>query len=136
MRNRALIANWIYTHANGDVALEKTSQGKTFLRIRDYDTVRKLAAQLLAQIQQIKSMGLYEEARKLVETYAVKIDRGQHIEVLARYEKLRIAPYKGFINPRMTPVTDSKGNITDIIIDYSETYDQQMMRYSVEYGYL
>lgn len=136
MRNRALIANWIYTHANGDVALEKTSQGKTFLRIRNYDTVRKLAAQLLAQIQQIKSMGLYEEARKLVETYAVKIDRGQHIEVLARYEKLQIAPYKGFINPRMTPVTDSKGNITDIIIDYSETYDQQMMRYSVEYGYL
>lgn len=135
MRNRALIARWCLDHADGCVRLA-TSGGKTFVRIDDYGRLRSLFGRLLAEIQRIKSEGDFEAARRLVETYAVKVDPDLHREILARYAKLDIAPYKGFINPWMRPVTDSDGNIADIKLDYTESYSHQMLRYSREYGLL
>lgn len=135
MRNRALIARWCLDHADGCVRLA-TSDGKTFVRIDDYGRLRSLFGRLLAEIQRIKSEGDFEAARRLVETYAVKVDPDLHREILARYAKLDIAPYKGFINPWMRPVTDSDGNIADIKLDYTESYSHQMLRYSREYGLL
>ena len=134
MRNRALIAHWCMDH--GDAMRLVQKNGKTFLEIDDYDQLRRLTGQLLAEVQRIKSEGDYEAARQLVETYGVNIDRQLHDEVLARYKKLNLAPYKGFINPVLKPVTDENGQIVDISIDYSEEYDQQMLRYSNEYGTL
>ena len=98
--------------------------------------VRDIFAQALAEIQRIKSEGDFEAARKLVETYAVKLDNELHAEVLQRYERLKIAPYKGFINPVLKPVCDATGEVTDIIVDYSEGYTEQMLRYSEEYATL
>jgi dipeptidyl-peptidase-3 len=108
--------------------------GKTFLKINDYRKLRLLIAQLLAEIQRIKSEGDYEAARTLVERYAVKVDPVIHQEILSRYRKLNLAPYKGFINPVMIPVYDAQGEMIDVSLDYTEGYAQQMLRYSREYG--
>ena len=106
------------------------------MRITDYEALRGLFAQLLAEIQRIKSEGDYEAARQLVEQYAVQVDATLHQEVLERYQRLNLAPYKGFINPMMTPVLDKDGQICDIQLSYSESYAHQMLRYSSEYGTL
>jgi dipeptidyl-peptidase-3 len=110
--------------------------GQHELEIDDFQELRRLIAKLLAEIQRIKSEGDYEAARQLVETYAVNIDTDLHTEVLERYRKLNLAPYKGFINPWLLPVFDERGEIADIQVNYSESYDHQMMRYSSEYSTL
>ena len=135
MRNRALIARWAMEHSNGNVSLEKIN-GKTFVRIRDYAALRPVFAKLLAEIQRIKSEGDFEAARALVEKYAVNVDSVLHEEVLERYHKLDLAPYKGFINPVMTPIYDQNGVMCDVKIDYTESYTDQMLRYSSEYATL
>lgn len=130
MRNRSLIAWWVIDHAKGCVELKKdAANGKTFLYIYDYEALRKLFGQLLREIQRIKSEGDYQAASQLVETYAVKINRDLHAEVISRYEKLNIAPYRGFINPRFILQRSDNGDITDIQVDYTETYEHQMLRY-------
>ena len=138
MRNRALIANWCYANQHlvsaSDVIEKKKINGKTYIAINDYDALRKLFATLLAEIQRIKSDGDYDAAEKLVEQYAVKIDAKLHEEVLTRYRNLNIAPYKGFINPRMTPVYDADNNIADVTLDYTESLTTQMMRYAKDYS--
>ena len=135
MRNRALIAHWCHEQGEGVVQLEK-HEGKTFVNINGYEALRGLFARLLAEIQRIKSEGDYDAARQLVERYAVQVDPEIHQEVLARYEKLNLAPYKGFINPQLLPVYDDKGEICDIEVNYSESYAHQMLRYSSEYATL
>ena len=135
MRNRAIIARWCLAHADGCVELESVD-GKTYVKVNDYPRLRTLFGRLLAEIQRIKSEGDYEGAKAMVETYGVKIDAKLHHEVLSRYEKLNIAPYKGFINPWMKPVLDADGNIVDVKLDYTESYAHQMLRYSQEYGLL
>ena len=135
MRNRALIARWLMEHSNGNITLEK-KEGKTFLRVYDYDKMRADIALLLAEIQRIKSEGDCEAAQQLVETYAINIDPLLHEEVLQRYSHLDIAPFKGFINPRLTLQYDEKGDIIDVQVDYTETYCEQMMRYSQQYSIL
>ena len=134
MRNRALIAHWCAEQS--DVVSLVKQNGKTYLQITDYSALRQLVAQLLAEVQRIKSEGDYEAARQLVECYAVKVDAELHAEVLERYQKLNLAPYKGFINPRMLPVIGADGEIADICLDYSESYEHQMLRYSSEYATL
>lgn len=137
MRNRALIARWCYEKGKRERVIEMYSEeGKTYIRINDYARLRELFAELLAQIQRIKSEGDYEAARSLVENYGVKIDTKLHAEVLERYGKLNLAPYKGFINPRLTPVFDEAGNIVDVVVDYDESYEEQMLRYSRDYAAL
>lgn len=135
MRNRALIARWAMDIDGGIVELVRI-EGKTFVRINDYAKLRLIFGRQLAEIQRIKSEGDYEGGRRLVEKYAIGVDKTLHAEVLDRYKKLNIAPYKGFINPRMEPVTDNDGNIIDIRLDYTETFEHQMLRYSDEYGLL
>ena len=138
MRNRALIANWCYANQHlvsaTDVIEKKKINGKTYIAINDYEALRKLFATLLAEIQRIKSEGDYDAAEKLVEQYTVKLDAKLHEEVLTRYRNLNIAPYKGFINPRMTPVYDADNNIADVTLDYTESLTTQMMRYSKDYS--
>jgi len=134
MRNRALIAHWCYEQ--GDVIRLEQHDGKTYVRITDYAALRQLFARLLAEIQRIKSEGDYEAARQLVERYAVRVDSTLHEEVLARYKRLNLAPYKGFINPVLIPVYDADGQVTDIRVDYTEGYAEQMLRYSRDYGTL
>lgn len=154
MRNRALIAWWVMEHAEGAVELVKMdmnyasaedalkdSEGniittKTYVKINDYAKLRHLFGELLAEIQRIKSEGDFEAARLLVEKYAVNIDPELHREILARYKKLNLAPYKGFINPKMTLEMDEEGEIIDVVLDYEESYVDQMLRYSDEYGTL
>ena len=154
MRNRALIAWWTLEHAEGAVELVteevsyasaedalKDSEGnivttRTYVKVNDYGKLRHLFGDLLAEIQRIKSEGDYEAARQLVEKYAVNIDPALHREILARYKKLNLAPYKGFINPKMTLVFDEEGNPIDVNLDYEESYTDQMLRYSEEYGTL
>ncbi len=131
MRNRALIGNWCLRNGNAMQLMKEN--GKTFLHISDYDALRKLVARLLAEIQRIKSTGDVAAARDIVETYGVRIDPALHAEMRQRYKALDLAPYKGFINPRYTPVRDKDGNITDITVDYTETYDEQMLRYGRDY---
>lgn len=135
MRNRSLIAHWCYEQGNGVVTIER-HEGKTFVRINDYKALRALFARLLAEIQRIKSEGDYEAARQMVERYAVKVDPQLHQEVLERYKRLNLAPYKGFINPVLKPVLDAQGEICDIQVDYTESYVHQMLRYGQEYGTL
>lgn len=132
MRNRALIAHWCYEHGNAIEMMKR--DGKTYIRINDYPQLRTLVAELLAEIQRIKSEGDFAAARDLVETYAVKVDAELHEEILERYERLNLAPYKGFLNPVMKPVTDAEGRITDIELDYTEGYSEQMLRYSRDYS--
>lgn len=137
MRDRALIARWCYEQGRRNNVIDIVcNEGKTYVRINDYEQLRRLFGRLLAEIQRIKSEGDYEAARTLVEKYAVKIDPELHDEILKRYGQLGIPPYKGFINPVLVPVTDNAGNITDIYVDYSETYTQQMLRYSKFYSTL
>lgn len=154
MRNRALIAWWVMEHAEGAVELVKMDMNyasaedalkdcegniittKTYVKINDYAKLRHLFGELLAEIQRIKSEGDFEAARLLVEKYAVNIDPELHREILARYKKLNLAPYKGFINPKMTLEMDEEGEITDVVLDYEESYVDQMLRYSDEYGTL
>ena len=131
MRNRALIGNWCLRNGNAMQLMKEN--GKTFLHISDYDALRKLVARLLAEIQRIKSTGDVAAARDIVETYGVRIDPALHAEMRQRYKAMDLAPYKGFINPRYTPVRDKDGNITDITVDYTETYDEQMLRYGRDY---
>lgn len=137
MRNRALIARWVYEQGkDGKVVELIKKKGKTYVRINDYEALRELFGKLLAEVQRIKSEGDYEAARLLVENYGVKVDTDLHKEILARYEKLHLSPYKGFINPVYTAIRDTQGNITDVSIDYSEAYDRQMLRYSRDYNTL
>ena len=135
MRNRALIARWTLEHYPSAVRLVKHEE-KTFVEVSDYKQLREAFAQLLAEIQRIKSEGDFEAAKQLVERYAIHVEPKLHEELLARYKSLGIAPYKGFLNPKMEIVTDSEGNATDVRLDYTEAYDEQMLRYSKEYGYL
>ena len=135
MRNRALIAHWVLER--GDEAIKMVQRsGKTYVEISDYVRLRDLFTQLLAEIQRIKSEGDFSAARKLVEQYAVKVDAALHSEVLERYRHLNLTPYKGFLNPVLRPVTDETGVITDVTVDYTESYEAQMLRYSKEYGFL
>lgn len=135
MRNRALVARW--TLANYPSALSLTKRdGKTYLQVNDYELLRQAFATLLADIQRIKSEGDFDGARSMVEQYAIHVDSVLHEEMLERYAKLGIAPYKGFLNPHMTLEQSADGTITDVRLDYSETYEHQMLRYSSEYGYL
>lgn len=137
MRNRALIAWWAYEHGKAENVMELVKRdGKTFVKINDYQKLRGLFGELLAEIQRVKSTGDFKSAQALVETYGVKIDPELHKEVLNRYAKLNIAPYKGFINPVYTAVRDAQGNITDVTISYTEGYAEQMLRYSKDYSTL
>lgn len=137
MRNRALIARWCYEQGKADNVVELVAvNGKTFVRVNDYEKLRKLFARLLAEIQRIKSEGDFSAARDIVERYAVKIEPSLHDEIISRYNELGIPPYKGFINPVLTPVTDEKGEICDVKVDYTEPYAEQMLRYGREYGTL
>ena len=133
MRNRQLIANWVLEHANGEVEIIERD-GKHYLQINDYGGVRRLFGELLAEIQRITSEGDYPAAKEMVEKYAVKVNPELHKEILARYEKLNLAPYKGFVNPVYTAVKDAEGNITDVKIDFTEGYIDQHLRYSRDYS--
>ena len=135
MRNRQLIARWAYEHGKADNVVEFAKRdGKTYVVINDYEKLRSLFGKLLAEVQRIKSEGDYESGKNLVEEYGVIVDQDLHNEVLARYENLHIAPYKGFVNPVYTPITDENGNITDIQISYNEGYAEQKLRYSKDYS--
>ncbi|MDY6297037.1 MAG: dihydrofolate reductase [Alloprevotella sp.] len=137
MRNRSFIAHWALEHGKKDKVVELVKKkGKTFVKINDYEALRGLFGQLLAEVQRIKSEGDYAAARNLVETYGVKVDPEIHREVLERYERLNLSPYKGFINPVYIPVRDAQGRITDVKIDYTEGYAEQMLRYSRDYNNL
>lgn len=135
MRNRALIARWTLKRYPSAVRLVKYDE-KTYVEVSDYELLREAFAKLLAEIQRIKSEGDFEAAKLLVEHYAIYVEPKLHEELLARYKSLGIVPYKGFLNPKMEIVSDSKGNATDVRLDYTEAYDEQMLRYSSEYGFL
>ena len=135
MRNRKLISEWAYQHGKADNVIEYVKRdGKTYIRINDYEKLRELFGKLLAEIQRIKSEGDYAAGKKLVEDYAIRLDRNLHKEILDRYAKLDIAPYKGFVNPVYEAVTDKDGNIIDVKISYTENYIDQMLRYSRDYS--
>lgn len=135
MRNRALVARWTLEHYPSAVRLVKHEE-KTYVEVSDYEQLREAFAKLLEEIQRIKSEGDFETAKLLVERYAIHVEPKLHEELLARYKSLGIAPYKGFLNPKMEIVADSEGNATDVRLDYTEAYDEQMLRYSKEYGFL
>lgn len=135
MRNRALIARWTLEHYPSAVRLVKHDE-KTYVEVSYYEMLREAFAKLLAEIQRIKSEGDFEAAKQLVEHYAIHVEPKLYEELLVRYKSLGIAPYKGFLNPKMEIVSDSKGNATDVRLDYTEAYDEQMLRYSSEYGFL
>lgn len=135
MRNRALIAHWVLEHSNGAVELV-VKNNNTYVSINDYNHLRNCFAELLAEIQRIKSEGDFNAARELVERYAVNVNAELHREILERYSRLDIAPYKGFLNPRMSLVKDTQGNVIDVAVDYTEKYAEQMLRYSREYATL
>ena len=135
MRNRSFIAHWVYEKGRGEKVVELVKKnGKTFVKINDYSALRRLFGQLLGEVQRIKSEGDFHAARALVENYGVKVDATLHEEVLERYARLNLAPYKGFINPVYTPVRDNQGTIIDVRISYDEAYDAQMLRYSRDYN--
>ncbi len=137
MRNRQLIARWAYEHGKADKVVELVKRdGKTYVKVNDYDKLRNLFGQLLGEIQRVKSEGDFAAARQLVEDYAVKVDPELHKEVLERYAKLHLAPYKGFVNPVYEAVTDKDGNITDVKVSYTEGYAEQMLRYSRDFANL
>ncbi|MCS7027621.1 MAG: dipeptidyl peptidase 3 [Bacteroidia bacterium] len=136
MRNRQLVASWVYEKGKKDNVIEKVKKdGKTYFVIRDYQKLRKLFGELLREIQRIKSEGDYEAAKKLVETYGVKVDKELHKEVLERYKKLNLAPYRGFINPVLIPV-EKDGKIVDVQIKYPANFDEQMLYYAKHYSFL
>ena len=137
MRNRQLIARWVYEKGAADKVVELVKRdGKTYVQVNDYGKLRGLFGQLLAEIQRVKSTGDFAAARNLVENYGVKVDPVLHQEVLERYKKLNLAPYKGFVNPVYTAVTDADGHITDVTVSYDEDYVEQMLRYSRDYATL
>lgn len=137
MRNRQLIARWVFEQGAADKVVElKKREGKTFVVINDYQQLRALFGKLLAEVQRIKSEGDYEAGRSLVENYGVKIDPVLHHEIRERYVRLHLSPYKGFVNPVMREVKDDSGHVTDITLDYTEGYAEQMLRYSRDYSYL
>lgn len=137
MRNRQMIAKWVYEKGQPDNVIERKSvDGKTYFVINDYEKLRVLFGELLREIQRIKSQGDFEAGRALVENYGVKVDQELHQEVLDRYAKLNVSPYGGFINPELVPVTDEEGNITDINVEYPDDFTRQMMSYSERYGFL
>lgn len=137
MRNRQLIARWVFEQGAADKVVElKKREGKTFVVINDYQQLRALFGKLLAEVQRIKSEGDYEVGRSLVENYGVKIDPVLHHEIRERYVRLHLSPYKGFVNPVMREVKDDSGHVTDITLDYTEGYAEQMLRYSWDYSYL
>lgn len=137
MRNRQLIARWVFEQGAADKVVElKKRDGKTFVVINDYQQLRALFGKLLAEVQRIKSEGDYEAGRSLVENYGVKIDPVLHHEIRERYVRLHLSPYKGFVNPVMREVKDDSGHVTDITLDYTEGYAEQMLRYSWDYSYL
>ena len=137
MRNRQLIARWVFEKGAADKVVEMVKKdGKTYVVVNNYEKLRELFGELLAEIQRIKSTGDYEAARELVETYAVKVDPVLHKEILERYKKLNLAPYKGFINPKYEAVTDADGKILDVKVTYDEDYPEQMLRYSKDYSVL
>lgn len=137
MRNRQTVALWAYEMGKKDNVIEKVSKdGKTYFDIKDYDKLRQLFGQLLREIQRIKSQGDFVAGKELVENYGVKVDQALHQEVLARAEKLNIPPYGGFINPRLVPVQDEAGNITDVKLEYPDDFTQQMLEYAQKYSFL
>ena len=137
MRNRQLIAKWVYEQGKSENVVElKKRDGKTFVVVNDYVKLRTLFGSLLSEVQRIKSEGDFAAGRQLVEEYAVKVDPVLHAEVLERYSKLNLAPYKGFVNPVMKEVKNEKGEIIDIVLDYTEGYIEQMKRYSSDYSFL
>ncbi|MCC8199718.1 MAG: dipeptidyl peptidase 3 [Tannerellaceae bacterium] len=137
MRNRQLIAKWVFEKGAPEQVVElKQKEGKTYVVIHDYEKLRELFGQLLAEVQRIKSEGDLAAGSKLVEEYAVKIDPVLHAEVLERYARLNLAPYKGFVNPVMKEVANKKGEVVDIVLDYTEGYAEQMLRYSTDYSFL
>jgi len=137
MRNRQLIASWVYEKGKSDKVIELTGRdGKTYVVINNYQKMRDLFAELLTEIQRVKSTGDFEAAKYLIETYAVQVNQDIHAEVLARYKELNIAPYRGFVNPVYSLVKDKAGNITDVKVSYDENYVQQHLRYSRDYSVL
>lgn len=137
MRNRQLIAKWVYEQGKADNVIElRKREGKTYVVVNDYPKLRALFGKLLAEVQRIKSEGDFEAGKNLVEGYGVKVDPELHAEVLERYAHLNLAPYKGFVNPVMREVKNEKGEVTDIVLDYTEGYVEQMLRYSRDYSFL
>lgn len=137
MRNRQLIARWVYEQGQADHVVELAKRdGKTYVLIHDYAKLRNLFGQLLAEVQRIKSEGDFAAGKQLVETYAVQVDPVLHAEVLERYAKLNLAPYKGFVNPIMREVKNERGEVVDVTLDYTEDYTAQMLRYSRDYSFL
>ena len=137
MRNRQLIAKWAYEQGKAEKVIEIAErEGKHYMVVNDYTKLRELFGKLLAEVQRIKSEGDYAAGKALVENYGVKVDPTLHKEILERYAKLNLAPYKGFVNPKMTEVKNAKGEVTDIELDYSEGYAEQMLRYSRDYSFL
>ena len=137
MRNRQLIASWVYERAKATKAVEMVQRNnETFVLINDYVKVRELFGNLLAEIQRIKSTGDFEAAKNLVEMYGVNVDQKLHVEVLERYKKLNLAPYKGFVNPVYKLVKNDKGKITDVKVSYDENYIDQHLRYAKDYSNL
>lgn len=137
MRNRALIAHWVYEKGANDKVVElKQRDGKTFVVVNNYEALRELFGKLLAEVQRIKSEGDFDSAKKLVENYGVKVDPTLHKEIRERYAKLKLAPYKGFVNPVYKPILNEEGEIIDIKVEYKESFLMQMLRYSKEYGNL
>jgi len=137
MRNRATISNWVIEQGKADKVVElKERDGKTYVVVNDYDKLRALFGQLLAELQRIKSEGDFEAGKNLVETYGVKVNPVLHKEVLSRYEALNLAPYKGFVNPVYKLVTDENGKVTDVTISYEENYVDQQLRYARQYSVL
>jgi dipeptidyl-peptidase-3 len=136
MRNRQMISKWVYEHGKADNVIEKKiKDGKTYFVINDYDKLRDLFGQLLREVQRIKSEGDYQAAKNLVETYGVKVDKELHREVLKRFSKLNVAPYSGFINPRLVPVMEGD-KITDVKVEYPDDFSQQMLEYAEKYSFL
>ena len=134
MRNRSFVAHWAFEHGKADNVVELVKKdGKTYVKINDYQKLRRLFGELLAEVQRIKSTGDYEAARRLIEDYGVRVDPELHQEVLERYKKLDLAPYKGFVNPKYELVKDDDGKVTDVKVTYDESYVEQMLRYSRDY---
>ncbi len=137
MRNRKLIAEWVYEHGRADNVVELVKEnGKTYVVVNDFEKLRGLFGQLLKEVQRIKSEGDFAAGRDLVEKYAINIDPVMHAELLERYETLHIEPYSGFVNPVYTPVTSDSGEIVDIKLEYVDSYVDQMLEYSRDYSFL
>ncbi len=132
MRNRALISRWTLKNYPETVEIVE-KEGKHYVRVNDYKMLRKAFGVLLAEVQRIKSEGDFEAARQIVEEYGIKLDAALHHEIRSRYQRLNLAPYKGFINPRYNLIRDAKGKVIDVSISYDEAYDEQMLRYGQEY---